>query len=141
MPTPLILPIDTGMTFKTGPVTQFRVTDHNRKEISVSMERIENRKRMADGTMRTFVVAQKRSYKTSWQDVPRDDIQTADGFWGAESIIDFYESTLGSFELILTFGNNTTETKTVMFNDFSFNLTKRSTYTDFYDIDMSLVEV
>lgn len=140
MPNPLILPIGTGMTFKVGS-TEYKLSDHNRKEISVSMERIENRKRMADATMRTFVVAQKRTWKTSWEDLPKNDNQTADGFWGALSIIDFYQDTLGSFDLILTFGDNTREARTVMFNDFSFNLTKRSTYTDFYDIDMSLVEV
>lgn len=140
MPNPLILPIGTGMTFKVGS-NLYKLSDHNRREIAVSMERIENRKRMADGTMRTFVVAQKRTWKTSWEDLPKNDIQTADGFWGALSIIDFYQETFGSFELILTFGNNTTETRTVMFNDFGFNLTKRSSYTDFYDIDMSLVEV
>lgn len=140
MPNPLILPIDTGMTFKVGS-SLYRLSDHNRKEISVSMERIENKKRMADGTLRTFVVAQKRNFKTSWNDLMRDNNQTADGFWGAEALINFYETTFGSFELILTFGNNTTETRLVMFNDFSYNLTKRSTYTDFYDIDMSLMEV
>lgn len=140
MPNPLILPIDTGMTFKVAS-TSYRLSDHNRSPIGVNMERIENRKRMADGTMRTFVVAQKQSWKVSWEDLPRLDIQTADGFWGAISMIDFYEDTLGSFELILTFGDATTQTKLVMFDSFSFKLTKRSIYTDFYDIDMSLVEV
>jgi hypothetical protein len=140
MPNPLILPIDTGMIFKVAS-TLNRLSDHNRSPIAVTMDRIENRKRMADATMRTFVVATKRMWKTSWEDLPREDNQTADGFWGSESLIQFYQSTLGSFELVITNGNNETETTTVMFDNFDFKLTKRSRYTDFYDIDLSIVEV
>lgn len=140
MPTPLVLPIGTGMTFKVES-NIYKLSDHNRSPINVAMDRIENRKRMADATMRTFVVATKRQWKTSWEYLPREDIQTADGFWGAISLITFYQSTLGSFELIITDGNNETETTLVMFDSFDFKLTKRSTYTDFYDIDMSVVEV
>jgi hypothetical protein len=140
MPNPLILPIDTGMIFKVGS-TLNRLSDHNRSPIAVTMDRIENRKRMADGTMRTFVVATKRQWKTSWEDLPRENIQTADGFWGAVALISFYQSTLGSFQLVLTDGNNATETTTVMFDNFDFKLTKRSKYTDFYDIDLAVVEV
>lgn len=140
MPNTLVLPIDVGMTFKVGS-TLNRLSDHNRDAISVTMDRIENRKRMADGTMRTFVVATKRQWKTSWEDLPRENNQTVDGYWGAASIIDFYEDTLGSFELVITDGENATETTTVMFDSFDFKLTKRGIYTDFYDIDLSVVEV
>jgi hypothetical protein len=140
MPNILNLPIDTGMIFKVGS-TLNRLSDHNRSAINVTMDRIENRKRMADGTMRTFVVATKRQWKASWEDLPRDNNQTADGFWGAISLIDFYQSTLGSFELVITDGTNATETAVVMFDSFDFKLSKRSLYTDFYDIDLSVVEV
>jgi hypothetical protein len=140
MPNPLILPIGPGMKFKVGSTT-YNISDHNRSELSIDKDRIENRKRMADGTMRTFVVAQKRNFKASWKNIPRDDIQTADGFWGAQSMKDFYDTTLGSFELILTDGNNDVETVLVMFDSFGYKLNKRSVYTDLYDIDMSLAEV
>lgn len=140
MPNILVLPIGAGLAFKVGSVTH-KLTDHNRSEITVSLERIENRKRMADGTMRTFVVATKRNWKVTWNTVPVNDNQTVDGFWGAKSIKTFYDTTLGSFQLILTDGQNVTETVTVMFDNFGYKLNKRSKYTDLYDIDMALVEV
>jgi hypothetical protein len=141
MPNPLILPIGPGFSFKDNPVTTYKVSDHNRSEIDISYERIENRKRMADGTMRTFVVAQKRSWKTSWKDLPREDEQTADGFMGADSLKNWYDTHLGSFQLVVTDGENNTETVNVMFDNFSCTLSKRSIYTDLYDVEMSLVEV
>lgn len=140
MAPPLVLPIDAGLAFKEGS-TIYRLSDHNRSPIDISYDRIENRKRMANGTMRTFVVAQKRTWKASWEDLPREDIQTADGFMGAESMKTWYGLHKGSFQLIITNGENVSETVLVMFENFSCKLSKRSIYTDLYDVDMTLVEV
>lgn len=118
-----------------------KVTDHNRTPISISIERIENRKRMANGTMRNFVVAQKRKFKTSWDNLPKQDNRTVDGFWGAKSLIDFYNATLGEFTLRVTYGDNSFEDILVMFADFSPTLRKRSIYTDLYSIDVTFEEV
>lgn len=139
MTNPITLPIGPGMTFKVG-ATEYKLTDHNRSEISIGKDRIENRKRMADATMRSFVVANKRSYKVSWEWLPREDNQTCDGFWGAKSLIDFHDATNGAFQLILTYGDSTEETRTVFFSDFNSVLRKRSKYTDLYDVDLSLEE-
>lgn len=140
MPNPLILPIGPGLSFKEG-ATIMKVTDHNRSELSISPDRIENKRRMANGTLRTFFVAQKRSFKTSWEDVPRDDNQTVDGFMGLESMKTFYDNHKGSFEIILTRADNSTETVMVMFDSFTYKLNKRSKYTELWDVEMSLVEV
>jgi hypothetical protein len=142
MPNPLTLPIGPGFSFKdTASPTTYKVSDHNRSEIDISYDRVENRKRMADGTMRTFVVAQKRSWKASWKDLPREDVQTADGFMGAASLKSWYDSHLGSFQLVITDGENSTETVLVMFDSFICTLSKRSIYTDLYNVEMALVEV
>lgn len=140
MPNPLVLPIGPGLSFKVG-LTVNKVSDHNRSELNISKDRIENRKRMADGTLRTYLVAKKRKFSTSWKNLPRDNNQTADGFWGASAISDFYDDTDGSFEIVLTYGNNSTETVLVMFDSFSAKLSKRSTYTDLYTIDLTLEEI
>ena len=140
MPNPLVLPIGPALSFKEGVVIS-KLSDHNRSELAISPERIENRRRMADGTMRTFFVAQKRTFKTSWEDLPRDDNQTADGFMGTNSIVNFYNAHKGSFEIVLTRADNSTETVLVMFDSFDYKLSKRSTYTELYNIEMSLVEV
>lgn len=140
MPNPLVLPIGPGLSFKEG-ATVTKLTDHNRSELAISPDRIENKKRMANGTLRTFFVAQKRSFKTSWEDVPRDDNQTVDGFMGVDSMKDFYDLHKGSFEIVLTRADNSTEIVLVMFDSFNYKLKKRSKYTELYDVDMSLVEV
>lgn len=140
MPNILTLPVGPGMTLKYADV-RYKLSDHNRSEISISKERIENRKRMANATMRTFVVATKRKFQTSWEWLPRDDNQTCDGFYGALSLKSFYDNHVGSFELIITYGDSSEETITVMFSDFSMKIRKRGKYTDLYDIDLALEEV
>lgn len=132
------------ITFSIGSIMRFngaRVTDHNRQGFSFSSEKIEFKKRMANGILRKFSVAEKRKFKVAWKDLPKLDIQTVDGFLGAESIIDFYNSTAGAFSLTITYGNNTIEVVNVMFDDISWRITGRSAYTDLYEIDLSMEEV
>ena len=45
-------------------------SDHNRSQISITNERIEQRQRMANGTMRSFFIADKLSIDTSWSMLP-----------------------------------------------------------------------
>lgn len=135
-PRPRILPIGAGLMINGS-----KLTDHNRTPISITPDRLENRKRMANGTLRNFVVAQKRKIKTSWDNLPAQDNITVDGFWGATSMIDFYYATIGEFTLRITYGNNSGEDILVMFADFSAQLRKRGQYTDFYSIDVTFEEV
>lgn len=139
---PISLPIGPGVALQVG-LTTHKLSDHNRSEISIVPQRIQVSKRMADGTLRTFVVAsEKRKFKWSWNFIPREDNQTVDGFWGAKSIINFHRTTIGDFGLVLTYGENVPQDPiTVLFEDFSFVIKKRSIYTDLYQIDISLEEV
>lgn len=131
-----VLPVGAGLAINGS-----KLSDHNRAPISITPERIENRKRMANGTLRNFVVAQKRKVKTSWENLPKQNTHTVDGFWGAKSLIDFYNATFGEFTLRVTYGDNTHEDILVMFADFSPVLRKRSGYTDLYSIDVTFEEV
>lgn len=133
---PMVLPIGSIMRFNGS-----RISDHNRSDLSIDSERIEKRTRMADGTLRTFVVATKRTWKSSWEDLPRQDNKTVDGFWGAKSLEDYYLSSPGNFILTITHGDNTTQTYNVMFKSFNSSISKRSIYTDLYKIDLTLEEV
>jgi hypothetical protein len=141
----VILPIWCGLTLArpTDPeYTSRKLSDHNRSPISLSFEKIENKERMANGTLRKFVVATKRTIKVSWEDLPRDDTQTADGFWGANSIKDFYDSDGNSaFWVTINYGDGTNTQVQVMFTDFNIKLSKRGIYTDLYNIDFGLEEV
>jgi len=46
------------------------LSDHNRGELSFSKERIETRQRMVNGTMRSYHIADKVAFNTSWTRLP-----------------------------------------------------------------------
>lgn len=46
------------------------LSDHNRGEINMTTQRIEQRKRMANGTMRSYHIADKMQMSVSWQSLP-----------------------------------------------------------------------
>lgn len=48
----------------------YDLTDHNRQPISFSYENVEKSKRMANGYLRKYVVAQKRNISVNWDMVP-----------------------------------------------------------------------
>jgi hypothetical protein len=46
------------------------LSDHNRSQIGITNQRIEQRQRMASGTMRSFFIADKLTIDTSWSMLP-----------------------------------------------------------------------
>lgn len=130
------LPIDAIIAFNGSPIT-----DHNRSQVSVSYSKFQNENRMTDATLRRFVVAEKRTWKTNWTDLPSSSDYVVDGFWAGEDIRTFYEKTPGEFSLTLTYGPGETETVLAMIDSFSYNVVKRTTDFDFWDADISIVEV
>jgi hypothetical protein len=50
--------------------TFYQLTDHNRQSISIGFDVLEKAARMADGTMRKYVVARKRKISTAWSELP-----------------------------------------------------------------------
>lgn len=116
------------------------ITDHNRAELQVTLERIERKNRMANGTMRKFVVVDKRTFTTTWDMLPKLTTQTVDGYWGGEAIESFYNATKGAFTLEVTDGDGDVATYTVMFSDFSKNVQKRGS-VDFWNISVTMEEV
>lgn len=117
-----------------------KITDHNRSDLSVDVERIEEATRMANGTLRKYIVADKRSFSCSWDDLPHNAGFTVDGFWGKNEIENWYDTVPGDFELKLFFGDGTTKTYVVMMTKFSANISKRGLY-DFWKVDVELTEV
>jgi hypothetical protein len=88
----------------SAPTTFYQLTDHNRSAISISYDLVEQVARMADGTMRKFVVAKKRKVGTDWKDLPSGTYSptgtdsgytlTVDGQKGGAWIKSFYEANL-----------------------------------------------
>jgi hypothetical protein len=111
------------------------LSDHNRAEISVNTERIEQRKRMANGTMRSYHIADKLQISTSWNMLPSrshsvypsfnqstgispyDDGSsgeaieateyTSDGGAGGVEMLDWYEDHKGPFWVFLAYDKYT----------------------------------
>lgn len=64
--------ISNGVYVPTG--TEFEdfliLSDHNRSEIDMRKQRIENRRRMINGTMRSYHIADKLEFNFSWEMLP-----------------------------------------------------------------------
>lgn len=116
------------------------ITEHNRSELSISPKRIETSKRMANGMLRKYVIADKREFSVSWDMVPDATLATADKKWGGTAIEAFYNNTPGAFILTVTDGSGVATDYTVVFTDFSKVINKRGKY-DAWDIDVTLEEV
>lgn len=57
-------------TIPGSNATGYTITDDNRAALQISYERLEESSRMADGTMRRFITANKKKVSTSWDTVP-----------------------------------------------------------------------
>ena len=117
-----------------------RITDHNRSELSVGYERIESKRRMANGTMRKYVVADKRTFSVSWSDLPHSSAYAVDGFWAGQEMENFYRNTSGEFTLRVTDGQGIKTSFVVMFTGFNKSISKRGLY-DFWQLDVDMEEV
>jgi hypothetical protein len=116
------------------------VTDHNRSDVGIDWERIEKANRMANGTMRKYVIADKRTFSVSWEKLPHTATYSVDGKWAVNEMKTFYLATPGAFNLTITYGDATTEVVSVMFTKFDATLQKRGRY-DMYSLSITLVEV
>lgn len=125
-----------------------KITDHNRSPIDVSVERIETKDRMANGTLRRYVVAKKRSWSTSWERLPSKNglpgfEDTVDGGIAGEDIEAFHNDKDGSFALRIVGADGVVvATATVMISDFDKAVVKRSSGgMEFWDLSITLEEV
>jgi hypothetical protein len=72
------------------------MTDHNRQPLQISYDVIETSNRMANGTMRRFITANKKKLQISWSGVPAAGGYnfTADANLGAAWLKSFYEENI-----------------------------------------------
>lgn len=134
-----------------------KVSDHGRGPISVSVERIESKQRMASGTLRRYVVAKKRTWSLDWENLPSrrnptragvEGMGPADGGWAGEDIENFHNTTDGAFKMRIRGGDDdgkaindaSIEEVTVMITDFSKDVNKRGV-VDFWNLSITLEEV
>ncbi len=126
-----------------------KLTEHNRSELSISIQRIQQSQRMANGSLRKYFVADKKEFNVSWNMLPGTRGYTVDGQWGALDLITFYNSTegQGTFNIRLNFAKSGTnqesagyEEYTVSCTSFSATLLKRGE-VPFYNVSMSMEQV
>jgi hypothetical protein len=97
------------------------LSDHNRSDISISAQRLENKKRMINGHMRSYHIADKMNISFSYNLLPSrsfngtqsftasgqyvDDLveYTADGGAGGAEILEWYSTNPGSFYMFLSY--------------------------------------
>jgi len=98
------------------------LSDHNRKELDFSFDRIEQRERMINGRMRSYHVADKLKLNVSWDMLPsrsfandpnfsttgatalaKDQKYTADGGAGGVDLLDWYKAHPGPFWVYLAY--------------------------------------
>lgn len=143
----------------TADTDYLYLTDDSRSELQVSLERIEYKKRMINGRMRAYHVADKKTFSVSWRDLPtlRSQIsearfgKTTTGWASGQEMLEWHRTHTDSFYLTLVYDTPTSassiplkyslETYNVFFDDFSYVIKKRGNLTDLWDISMSLVEV
>jgi hypothetical protein len=142
--------------------TWYKLTDHNREPIELSFELIESQNRMANGSLRKYIIAKKSIISTSWNFVPTKTSETADGNYGAAWLESFYNANagipiyvkliiseidpdiaLGSIPLDANFKTALTGEKvyTVFMTEFSKNLLKRTRVSDYVDMNIQFTEI
>ncbi len=131
-----------------GGSTWTKISDHGRAPLDVAIERIETKQRMGDGTLRRYTVAKKRTWSTSWENIPDKNVSFLangqSGIW----MENFHNTIDGSFLMRLRAGSDVDINYTggngtvveVMISDFSKNVTKRGKAFDLWNMSISLEE-
>lgn len=68
--------LQSGLHVSINGTTWYKLTDHNRQEIQITPMLIEKEQRMANGTLRKFVVAKKDIISVSWDFLPSKPANT-----------------------------------------------------------------
>jgi hypothetical protein len=142
-----------GTKWDFGAGEVLYLTDDNREPLQITPQRIEFKRRMIDGTMRSHYVADKDEYSTSWSEIPSRKINgsvqiTSDNFGAGNDIKNWYEEYTGDFWALLIYDTNSSdnvslsaEKVNVFFNSFNFTVSTRGELNDLWDVSISLVEV
>lgn len=141
--------------------TILTLSDHSRSPLAVSQEIIEKSSRMADGTMRRYVVNKKSKFSCQWDLLPTIRSHVADGNADARDMKEFYDRyCYAPLELELYYMTNASErglaaappvkgsatyaykeNKSVFWTDFSFDIVKRLRNFDYWNVRAEFTEI
>jgi hypothetical protein len=118
------------------------LTDHNRSALQIGENVIEQSNRMANGTLRKYIVSSKKDFSVDWTDVPSVASATVDGKAGAVNIKNYYSNYFQYPQKLDIFYGSSSETFNVFFKDFKLTISKRSsTDYDFYNVSAGWDEI
>ena len=135
------------------------LTDDGRSELQVAIERIEFKKRMINGRMRSYHVADKKTFSAGWRDLPSNKNEISEvrysglttGWASGQEMLQWHKDYSNSFYLNLVYDTPEAtagtplkyrlETYNVFFDDFSYVINKRGGTHDLWNVSMTLVEV
>ena len=142
------MPRGSILLIKYGGV-YYKTSEHNRSEFTMSPTRIEQTKRMSNGTLRKFHIADKKNFNVSWSMLPNSSTLTVDGGWGADDLRTFYSGTegKGTFNIKVNLAKNGTDQTLSGFEEYTVSITnatfvavKRGLQTH-WSVSLSMEEV
>jgi len=146
-------------TSSTSTPTWQKISEHNRTPARIDIARIEKTQRMANGLLRKYWIADKRSLSVSWNSLPSRSTLTVDGGWGAIDIQEYYKLASkgrATFKIKIVYGKELSGGNQVdrvdefiaTFTQCSFTVVKRNVKgkttdpaQEFWDVSLTLEEV
>lgn len=146
--------VSLGSKWNFNGATPLYLTDDGRDPLQITPQRLEFKRRMLDGTMRSHYVTDKNQFSTSWKDLPSKKLNgsesiTSDGFGAGQDLKDWYENTPGDFWMLAVYDGVTSnsfgigssvEKYHVFFDSFNYTISTRGQYNDLWDVSITLVE-
>lgn len=126
------------------------LSDHSRSPLSVTYDIINKSERMADGTLRQYVISKKNIFSCQWSLLPTIRNQVADGNADANDMKDYYDLYMYKpFTMTLYTARNHTErvgaayTKThnVLWTNATFEVVKRFKDFDYWNVSAEFTEI
>jgi hypothetical protein len=84
--------LNAGIQVQGSDGVWYSLTDDNRQPIKIAYEVIEKTSRMADGTLRRYVIARKHKITASWQNVWSHSTMSSDNGKAGAWMKSFYEA-------------------------------------------------
>jgi len=127
---------------------QLTLTDDSRSPLSIDYDIIENSQRMADGTMRKYIISKKKIFSCSWSMLPTKSSVLSDRHADALKIKSFYELYCHSpLSLTLSHKKNNDSTSSyqesynVYWTDFGYEVIKRFRDLDYWNLSVQFTEI
>lgn len=159
----MALPISAGIEISLNGTTWYKLTDHNRSPIEITPTLIEKESRMANGSLRKYIVAKKDTISVSWSFLPAKPSEIVDSNYGGAWLEAFYNAnvnipiyirlraakdtvpSMGSVPNDATFisaqSGSAYKQYSVFMTDFAKTIVKRTVNSDYLDMNIEFTEI